>query len=271
MGAVAVNREGIVGVSWYDRRESTNDQDWFVRFAASFDGGRTFTPSVKVSEAPFSHDWSKLKGFQFHATGGGSYGEVRDPTLFLGVSPSEAYVNGGDTAGLAASIDGVFHAVWIDNRTNIPQVWTTPITVNPPAVTIDILRKSQNLNDITKDTTIDFGETNFDPTTKIVSANLYLVNTSDETLAGPMVLHVVRLDQSAEILNADNGQKGKDATFEYTSLMNDNKLRPGEKTKAKLIRLRLFGQKGNPNTGESAEPGTVMTTEVFGKKASTKP
>ncbi len=38
-------------------------------------------------------------------------------------------VTGGDTAGLAASPDGRFHALWIDNRTGIQQVWTAPITV----------------------------------------------------------------------------------------------------------------------------------------------
>jgi hypothetical protein len=35
----------------------------------------------------------------------------------------------GDTAGLAAGTDGVFHALWIDTRTGVPQVWTAGVTV----------------------------------------------------------------------------------------------------------------------------------------------
>jgi len=35
---------------------------------------------------------------------------------------------GGDTAGLAADASGAFHAVWVDNRTGVPQVWTTVVT-----------------------------------------------------------------------------------------------------------------------------------------------
>ena len=37
--------------------------------------------------------------------------------------------NGGDTAGLAADADGVFHALWIDSRTGVHQMWTATIAV----------------------------------------------------------------------------------------------------------------------------------------------
>jgi hypothetical protein len=40
-------------------------------------------------------------------------------------------LTGGDTAGLAASADGTFHALWIDNRTGVQQAWTAAITVAP--------------------------------------------------------------------------------------------------------------------------------------------
>jgi hypothetical protein len=39
---------------------------------------------------------------------------------------------GGDTAGLAADAAGVFHPVWVDNHTGVPQVWTSAITVVRP-------------------------------------------------------------------------------------------------------------------------------------------
>ena len=98
MPAVAVNNRGIVGVSWYDRRDAPDNIGYSVRFAASLDGGKTWLPSVKVSTAAHT-----------------DRGDTRK--------------NSGDTAGLAAAADGTFHPVWIDNRTSVPQMWTTTITV----------------------------------------------------------------------------------------------------------------------------------------------
>jgi hypothetical protein len=100
MPVVAVNRSGVVGVSWYDRRDNPDNLGYYVRFAASVDGGKTWLPSARVSTAA-------------HVT-------TDDPKK-----------NSGDTAGLAADADGLFHPVWIDNRTGIPQMWTTTVNVRP--------------------------------------------------------------------------------------------------------------------------------------------
>ncbi len=102
MPAVAVNRDGVVGVSWYDRRDNTDNQGYTVRFAASLDGGQSWIRSARVS------------------TGMNARSE-QNQSLFI--------ITGGDTAGLAAGVDGRFHALWIDNRTGTQQVWTAAITV----------------------------------------------------------------------------------------------------------------------------------------------
>src|SRR5690606_7441422 len=46
-----VNAQGHVGVAWYDRREDPARRCWKQYFAASLDGGVTFTPNVAVSSA----------------------------------------------------------------------------------------------------------------------------------------------------------------------------------------------------------------------------
>jgi hypothetical protein len=106
MATVAVNKAGIVGVQWYDRRDNPDNEAYYTRFAASLDGGDTWLPSVRVSEAPNSR------------------ASARKGSYFL--------VTGGDTAGLVADADGVFHSLWIDNRTGVQQVWTAPIRVRTP-------------------------------------------------------------------------------------------------------------------------------------------
>ena len=104
MPMVAVNRGGIVAVSWYDRRDNSDNLGYWPRFSASLDGGATWLPSVRVST---------------------SANLVRDD--------KETRFNSGDTAGLAADAGGTFHPVWIDNRTGTHQVWTASVGVRGAA------------------------------------------------------------------------------------------------------------------------------------------
>jgi hypothetical protein len=101
---IAVNRAGVVGVSWYDTRGlPAGAKGWNLRFRASLDGGKSWLSSVRVTE--------KVSRFK---TGGWD-------------SDSPAWP--GHTAGLAVTTDGVFHPLWIDNRTGVRQVWTANVTI----------------------------------------------------------------------------------------------------------------------------------------------
>jgi hypothetical protein len=102
MPMVAVNREGVMGISWYDRHDHADNLGYWVRFAASTDGGATWLPSTRVSSAPHTASEDMRK-------------------------------NSGDTAGLVADAGGVFHPVWIDNRTGVPQMWTARVRVTARA------------------------------------------------------------------------------------------------------------------------------------------
>ena len=127
MPEIAVNRDGVVGVMWYDRRDHPDNLGWDARFAASVDGGGTFGSSVRVSQsgASFPPGTSREKrsllrrretirnNCEQQITAG------RDSFMFMG----------GDTAGLAADASGLFHAAWVDNRSGVPQMWTAAISV----------------------------------------------------------------------------------------------------------------------------------------------
>jgi hypothetical protein len=104
--AVAVNKSGVVAVSWYDRRglprtrgNLPDRKGWDVRLRASADGGETWAPSVRVNEVT-------------------SAGPPVRHLLF--------------TAGLAADASDGFHPVWADHRTGVLQLWTADIRVGPP-------------------------------------------------------------------------------------------------------------------------------------------
>src|SRR5438309_652707 len=51
MATPAVNRDGVVGMLWYDRRDNPDNVGYYARFSASLDGGETWLPSVRVSES----------------------------------------------------------------------------------------------------------------------------------------------------------------------------------------------------------------------------
>jgi hypothetical protein len=103
MPTLAVNRDGVVGLLFYDRRDNPDNRSFYPRFTASLDGGKTWLPSVRVSEAPYVA------------------GAVAQKSAFT--------YNGGDTAGLVATADGLFHPVWVDDRTGVPQAYTAVVKV----------------------------------------------------------------------------------------------------------------------------------------------
>jgi hypothetical protein len=111
---VAVNRDGVVGVTW--RRRTRNEDDAEVRFASSRDGGSGWSPSILVSRpsGPVAGGLAKAR------LGPADDGETP-------ASRREESYKGGDTAGLAADANGVFHAVWADQRSGIGQVYTAAI------------------------------------------------------------------------------------------------------------------------------------------------
>ena len=96
MPAIAVSRQGIVAVSWYDRRglpvefKSKRSPGCNVRLRISQDGGEIWQPSVQVNEQTIKAPCDQL----------------------------------GETAGLASDAAGDFHLVWIDDRNGTKQVWT---------------------------------------------------------------------------------------------------------------------------------------------------
>ena len=97
--AIAVSGDGIVGVTWNDRRGQTG-KCYRLYFSASLDGGDTFLPNVTAGGAPTCPR-----------------------------SPSDPFPDGGETQGLAGGVGGLFHAAWIDGSSGVTQLVTTPFSV----------------------------------------------------------------------------------------------------------------------------------------------
>src|SRR5262249_3665099 len=122
MPQLAVNKDGIVGLVWYDRRDHADNAGYTPRFSASLDGGETWLPSVNVSERgddPFAHSAQPPVSVYAAKSAGSLTIDIGDRT----------WMSGGHTAGFVADANGVFHELWVDNRSGIRQMYTAPITV----------------------------------------------------------------------------------------------------------------------------------------------
>ncbi|HVT59792.1 MAG TPA: sialidase family protein [Thermoanaerobaculia bacterium] len=113
--AIAVNDEGVVGVSWNDRRNDPSESCYQPFFAASLDGGATFLPNVEVAKEPACPNGPNYREGTF------------DPD-----NPGHRFLNGGDTQGLVGLPGNAFHFAWIGGP-GVLQLWSTVVQLSPPS------------------------------------------------------------------------------------------------------------------------------------------
>jgi photosystem II stability/assembly factor-like uncharacterized protein len=108
--AMAVNKDGVVGVAWYDGRNDPSTikgtfrcQD--IYFTASTDGGETFLPDVKISS------------------------QRTCPASSNNLPTSLRFPGGGEYIGMVATPDGAFQILWADNRSGTYQLRLVTVRV----------------------------------------------------------------------------------------------------------------------------------------------
>jgi hypothetical protein len=237
MPVIAVNNAGVVGVSWYDRRDHPDNRGWDIRFTASLDGGDTWAPNVRVSEQPNTFTsktvWPVNLPFPPVSSAGGP------ASIELWVNNMMLY--GGDTTGIATDANGAFHLAWADNRTGMLQVWTSAVTVKGKAE-----RHGDPLlatyKDVTSSVRFESGAINYNRETGEAWVRARLKNFGPQPVAGPLKIRVLQLisDLAAlRIENADNDLKGPGAIWDFTQLLNGKPLAPGEATSLRDLRFRV--------------------------------
>jgi hypothetical protein len=242
---ITVNKDGVVGVMYYDRRDSANNLDWTVRFAASLDGGETFLPSVQVAESPNRYGGTAKLVLGARGYGGGHMPQntnYRGGALKFDVSINQFNLAGGHTAGLAADADSVFHPFWVDNRTGVAQIWTAPVTIN---------RKAMNngdpelatLQDVSERVILRYLNPNYDAKTGRVSVDVQMQNTSGDTLLAPVKLRVVAFASAAggiaRIVGADNGMEGVGAVWDLNKILINQKLKANQRSGVRRLEFRI--------------------------------
>jgi hypothetical protein len=247
--AVAVNKEGVVGVLWYDRRDDgfskesifsglrrttesliEHDNRWQIYFSASLDGGESFLPNVKVSTALFSNN----------APGNWVPMARRDKLSFY--LPQNIYPGAGKAGCFAASSDGQFRALWVDSRTGVSQIWTVPIEVVGQAFPGGS-SENASLEDVSPWIRYEVTDTKFLPRDRVFELYVQIQNkSSDQTLISPLKIYLLEINSgygSWEIIENDNKKKGVGAIWDFTNLLPNGKLKPGELSGKKRFFLKL--------------------------------
>jgi hypothetical protein len=106
--AMAMDSDGLLGLTWVDRGDTPEGTCHRLVFAASTDGGRTFSAAIPVATSPTCN-----------------VAENNGPV-------GQRFPNGGDYTGLVATGPGRFVAVWSDGRGGRLQIWAAAIEHQPP-------------------------------------------------------------------------------------------------------------------------------------------
>ena len=151
------------------------------------------------------------------------------------------FLTGADTTGMAATADGRFHPVWVDNRTGVPQVWTAAVRVDEEAA-VNGSPDLAALADVTQSVAVEFANTDYDPAQRVVALDAALTNTSEKPIIGPIKVRVISLRSGSavpEVLEADNRLGGAGAVWDFSALVKGGRLSPGETSRPKRLRFRL--------------------------------
>ncbi len=217
---VEVNRDGVVGVAWYDRRRDETRRCWELFFTSSSDGGETFAANVPVASAPSCPPPTHAPVARVHNVAADP--DVKDLTeeeiakmdliqrmtiqmaeqsrnaraeyfgdlghARLEVSFDNARGNQpGHYLGLAGDANGAFHPLWISRRNGIDELFTTTLEVatDPPTA------PAGEETDVTGELLVVAGPVVYDAAGGTATVDVQLRNVSDAVMHGPVRLRAV--------------------------------------------------------------------------------
>ena len=245
--AVSVNRNGVVGVSWYDTRESDSNETHPAFFSASTDGGESFLPSVRLSSR---ERYPRSNSIEISP----SALDSTEHDLSLRFYEPKSWP--GHYSGLAADATGIFHPFWVDTRRGNTQIWTTRVDVRdePAGSRPETVRRS-----VIDRVRLVYDPAQYDPNKKEATIPVRVENISSAAIYRPILVEVKKLapmegiegiegradsvgwrGAAPVILNAPNGKPGKGAIFDFSEQLGDfDALPPGAVSSTMIWRVRL--------------------------------
>lgn len=257
--SVTVNKDGVVAVAWYDRRDDPQERCWHLYAAVSVDGGQHFSTNQRLSETgtctnalanwiltalPLFDTWTDSKRPR--------------PSFMVAALVPVRFPNGGETQGLAADRDGVFHSAWIQGSQSGPlQLWHTSFTLTDSLLArlrSDATVANRNSavalqpgekENLSLELRVEVSAPRIDFARGVLEVTIRVVNPTAHEVRGPVDVVIEELLTRRErgmglerlrVANADNGKEGTGAMWSF-SAPNGNILPPKMKTEARTLQF----------------------------------
>jgi hypothetical protein len=232
--AIAVNKDGVVGITWNDFRNDPTGECYQLSFSASTDGGSTFLPNVSVPASQTCPkdlgNWNSFLG-STRLSSVGTPLQERRKIILEALGPTR-FRQGGETQGLVADNDGVFHSAWINGASGTMQLSAQRFTVAKLPSVIDSTRA-----DLTPQIELTISKPSIDAAARTLSVTVQLKNTSTAPITGPLsvVLDAIHSDLGElRARNSDNKLSGRGASWNFVS-ENPPPLLPGQTSPARVF------------------------------------
>ena len=219
---IVVNNRGVVGVTWNDRR-SHKDDCYDLYFSASLDGGDTFLPNVTTGRKPTCPlapgNWkpsARISAYPKTVAGVSVEGQGLNVLMI-----STRFPGGGDTQGLDADSNGVFHAGWIDGSSGVMQLAETSFSVVG-----GVHEPVTQRRDVSTQVKLVAENCGFDWKSDKFACRMHLENKALLPVTGPFTveLQTVRVNlKDFQVVNADNHRMSVGASWDFGS----EQLQPG--------------------------------------------
>ena len=240
---VAVNRSGVVAVAWADRRDHPDGLGWYYRMRVSLDGGDSFTPSLRLSEAAASFGGGEEWPLDSWSAAAPRAGQDSGFTISTTIAFGRFFAGLGDTGGITADANGTFHPVWIDNRTGVPQIWTAPVTV-PGAAARNGSPDLAAMLDVSDKVDLEIGRRRYDRARGTLSIDVRVTNRGRDTLVAPMKLRILGVESlfdSVEVREGNAWLTAEGAVVDLTRGLTNGQLAAGQMSASLEINFRLAG------------------------------
>lgn len=278
MPQIVVNKDGIVGITWYDWQEGDSITRADLRFTASSDGGYSWFPSVQVSEIPLLVRKEKPE-FAAQATvsgGGRRRGSNREHADSINVSlwPSpRAYYPWnfapGDYTGIAAGADGTFHTFWTGTTNGRSELFTARVMVKTP-VTAPDRGLLAGLDTLTRAFEFQVTSSVWDPSTETVTLVYQLLNTSADTIDAPIMARLARVEShlgNPTLMLDSGGRTWSGTILDLSDKVPAGGLAPNQTTLPQQLRFVLDNVNGLFNPDRDI---LHLKIEIYGKRRRAK-
>lgn len=242
--ALAVNKDGVLALSFYDRRADARNACYELYVTASLDGGETFLPNVKASDGvtcPTAPGNWGAAAFGYLQPALDRVRGKAQAAIALMVVPSR-WPNGGDTQGIVADADGTFHAGWVNGASGVMQLWATQFRVDAKAVATKPSTGAEE--DHTEEVRFLLSNPIIDFAKRVMSVEAQLENISAAAIRGPFTAKLTEISESLpglQATNADNGLGGVGATWRFEAGDGKSLLEPGQKSARRVLRFAIDG------------------------------